>query len=129
MSTRYRGGLINKVPPATTGGKTGVASSVWNQTQQMQAVADGVWPLPKTVPGAPTIGTASVVDSSSATVTFTPPADDGGSPVTNYVIERYDVAVYSRRAALVYDKHSCLVNCIYLYVRHQGSCMSVCVCM
>ena len=31
-------------------------------------------------------------------------------------LERYAVAVYSRRAALVYEKHSCLVNCMYLYV-------------
>ncbi len=33
-------------------------------------------------------------------------------------LERYAVAVYSQRAALVYEKHSCLVtsNCMYLYV-------------
>ena len=55
MSTRYRGGLINKTAPTTTGGKSGSASSVWNQTQQMQAIAGGIWPEPKTVPGAPTI--------------------------------------------------------------------------
>jgi hypothetical protein len=28
----------------------------------------------------------------------------------------YAVAVYSRRAALVYEKLSCVVNCMYLYV-------------
>jgi len=33
-----------------------------------------------------------------------------------FKLERYAVAVYSRRAALVYEKHSCLVNCMYLYV-------------
>ncbi len=33
-----------------------------------------------------------------------------------FALERYAVAVYSRRAALVYEKHSCLVNCMYLYV-------------
>ena len=31
-------------------------------------------------------------------------------------LERYAVAVCSRRAALVYEKLSCVVNCMYLYV-------------
>ena len=31
-------------------------------------------------------------------------------------LELYAVAVYSQRAALVYEKHSCVLNCIYLYV-------------
>ena len=39
--------------------------------------------LPETVPGAPTIGTATA-GVASATVTFTPPATDGGSPVLDY---------------------------------------------
>ncbi len=37
-------------------------------------------------------------------------------PRISLALELYAVAVYSRRAALVYEKHSCLVNCIYLYV-------------
>ena len=37
-------------------------------------------------------------------------------PRISLALERYAVAVYSRRAALVYEKHSCLVNCMYLYV-------------
>ncbi len=37
-------------------------------------------------------------------------------PSISLALELYAVAVYSRRAALVYEKHSCLVNCIYLYV-------------
>ncbi len=36
-----------------------------------------------TVPGAPTIGTATAGDT-RATVTFTPPASDGGSPIIEY---------------------------------------------
>jgi len=38
-----------------------------------------------TVPGTPAIGTATAGDA-SASVTFTPPADDGGSPITGYTI-------------------------------------------
>ena len=37
-------------------------------------------------------------------------------PSISLALELYAVAVYFRRAALVYEKHSCLVNCIYLYV-------------
>jgi hypothetical protein len=37
-------------------------------------------------------------------------------PSISLALELYAVAVYSRRAALVYEKHSCLVSCIYLYL-------------
>jgi outer membrane protein OmpA-like peptidoglycan-associated protein len=36
-------------------------------------------------PGAPTIGTATAYDSTTATVTFTAPASNGGSAITSYV--------------------------------------------
>ncbi|MDH5265139.1 MAG: fibronectin type III domain-containing protein, partial [Betaproteobacteria bacterium] len=38
---------------------------------------------PRTVPGAPTIGT-SVPGNGQATVSFAPPASNGGSPITSY---------------------------------------------
>ena len=39
-----------------------------------------------TLPGAPTIGVA-VAGDAQATVGFTPPASDGGSPVTGYTTQ------------------------------------------
>jgi len=39
-----------------------------------------------TVPSAPFIGTATAVDPNSATVTFSAPSFDGGSPITSYEV-------------------------------------------
>ncbi len=36
-------------------------------------------------------------------------------PMISLALERYAVAVCSRRAALVYENLSCVVNCMYLY--------------
>ena len=41
---------------------------------------------PSAVPGAPTIGTASLAGPTSATVSWTAPADNGGSPITGYTV-------------------------------------------
>jgi uncharacterized repeat protein (TIGR01451 family) len=44
--------------------------------------------VPYTVPGAPTIGTVSAANS-AATVSWTAPASNGGSPITGYVVTPY----------------------------------------
>jgi len=41
-------------------------------------------PITALVPGAPTIGTATATSSTTATVSFTAPASDGGSTIVNY---------------------------------------------
>lgn len=43
-----------------------------------------------TAPAAPTIGTASAVSSTSISVTFTPPTNDGGSPISGYTATTSD---------------------------------------
>jgi Fibronectin type III domain len=51
----------------------------------------GAWTIPLvagTVPGAPTNVTA-VAGNASATVSWTPPASNGGSPITNYTVTPY----------------------------------------
>ena len=57
-------------------------SGIWTEQAVMQAVGAGNWPG---VPGAPTIGTATAGDA-SASVTFTAPANNGGSAITSYTV-------------------------------------------
>jgi hypothetical protein len=45
---------------------------------------------PPSIPGAPTIGTATGGDA-DATVTFVPPADDGGGAITGYTVTATDI--------------------------------------
>jgi uncharacterized repeat protein (TIGR02543 family) len=42
-----------------------------------------------TKPNAPTIGVATVVDSRTASISFTAPADNGGSAITSYTVTSY----------------------------------------
>ena len=59
------------------------ASDVWNMTDVYRAEAGDNWPIIATVPGAPTIGTATG-GNAQAVVTFTAPSSDGGSAITGY---------------------------------------------
>ena len=79
MSQKYPGGFITKSPVAPS---QGIAPGIWTLEQALQLKKQGVWP--PLVPGAPTIGTATQTSESSATVTYTAPASNGGSVITSY---------------------------------------------
>lgn len=72
------GGIIGprKVPTTSSGG------GIWSVQESQIAQGSNVWPY--VVPGAPTIGTATAVTGVQATVTFTAPTTNGGSPITSY---------------------------------------------
>jgi len=46
-----------------------------------------------TVPGSPDIGSASVVSSTSATVSFTAPSNEGGRTITSYTVSAWNNAL------------------------------------
>ena len=57
-------------------------------TGPMSSASNAVTPAPPTVPGAPTIGTATA-GNAQATVRWTAPAANGGSAITGYVVTPY----------------------------------------
>ena len=82
--SKFIGKIITNTQPASTGGKSGTASAVWGLSDELQRANAGTWPAPKTVPGAPTIGTATAVsNSTSVNVTYTAPTDNGGYTITS----------------------------------------------
>lgn len=58
-------------------------SGLWTSRQQLQAIAASLWP---SKPGAPTIGTATAVSSTSASVTFTAPTQTGYPTSLTYTV-------------------------------------------
>lgn len=73
---QFPGGIITKNPTAPT---TSAAKGIWTLDQAQGYIGQGIWPRS---PGAPTIGTATAVTSSTATVTYTAPTDLGAGAVT-----------------------------------------------
>jgi uncharacterized repeat protein (TIGR02543 family) len=53
------------------------------------SVEPPIYQAPVGRPGAPTIGTPTIVDSTTVSVPFSPPASDGGSPITSYRVTSY----------------------------------------
>ena len=58
-----------------------IFSGMFTSRNQLQARGDNVWPV---VPDAPTIGSATATGSTTATVAFTQPGNDGGSTILSY---------------------------------------------
>lgn len=73
---QYPGGIITKNPTAPT---TSSAKGIWTLDQAQNYTKQGIWPRS---PGAPTIGTATAVGTTAATVTYTAPSDLGTGSVT-----------------------------------------------
>lgn len=100
LITRYIGGVQNGSPsfvqgkpPATTVNVSGLVNGT-AYTFKVQAVNSvGAGPLsdpsaavtPLGAPGAPT-GVSAVAGNAQATVSFTPPVNNGGSPITSYTV-------------------------------------------
>jgi hypothetical protein len=76
MSQKYVGGFITKNPTAPT---TSSAKGIWTLDQAANYRKQGIWPA---TPSAPTIGTATAVTSTTATVTYTAPTNLGAGTVT-----------------------------------------------
>ena len=68
-------------------------------TSPFSAFSNTVTPQAPTVAGAPTIGTATP-GNTSATVNWTPPANNGGSPITGYQVRVVNVATNAQVGAL-----------------------------
>jgi Fibronectin type III domain/Glycine rich protein len=79
MVKRYLGGIISAILPSTT---TTSASGMYNATSATQLKQAGNWP---SAPGAPT-GVSAVPGNATATITFTPPVNNGGSAITTYTV-------------------------------------------
>jgi hypothetical protein len=76
MSKKFPGGFISKNPVAPT---NAAAKGVWSLTEAANYTKQGIWPK---IPGAPTIGTATAVTATTATVTYTAPTNLGAGTVT-----------------------------------------------
>jgi hypothetical protein len=69
----------------STGACTISADQAGDSTYDQASTVSRTFPVYAVVPGAPTIGVASAGDT-QATITFSPPASNGGSPVTSYTV-------------------------------------------
>jgi hypothetical protein len=61
-----------------------VTASNAEHTSESSVASSPVTPI--TIPGAPVIVTATTQSDSAISVAFTPPSDDGGSPITSYTV-------------------------------------------
>lgn len=82
---RYQGNIITDNPTDPTANSSssyGTASGVWSLAEAKDFSAAGKWPVPVTVPAAPTIGTATGGEG-DASVAFTANAT-GGFDITSF---------------------------------------------
>jgi subtilisin family serine protease len=89
--TAVAGDTTHLVTAAEVGKQLEVQATATNAAGVTSAVSPLSGVVVPTVPGAPTIGTATAGDA-SATVRWTAPADTGGSPITGFTVRAYDGA-------------------------------------
>ncbi|MGZ8339139.1 MAG: fibronectin type III domain-containing protein [Telluria sp.] len=73
---------------------------------------------PDTAPGAPTIGTATVTSSTSASVTCTAPESDGGDPITSYVATSTPGGITGTSATTTISVPGLTTNTAYTFKVH-----------
>ncbi len=78
------------VPGLVDGDTYTLVVSATNAVGAGPASAASTGVVPESVPGAPTIGTATRANA-SASVSFTPPASDGGSSITSFTVTATDL--------------------------------------
>ena len=76
------------IPGLTNGTTYSITLKAVNSAGDSSA-SSSVSVTPRTTPGAPTIGTATTPSTTSAEVTFSAPASDGGSAITAYTVTAY----------------------------------------
>jgi len=84
--SRQQGGYVgfNRVPAASA--INSAASGVWTVREAETLKRAGTWPSVPTVPGTPT-SLASSGGDAQASLTWTAPADNGGTAITDYAVQ------------------------------------------
>lgn len=84
--SRQQGGYIgfNRVPAASAANSA--ASGVWTVREAESLKRAGTWPTAPTVPGTPT-SLAALGGNAQASLTWTAPASNGGSAITDYAVQ------------------------------------------
>lgn len=89
--SKFKGGMIGSVENTPSGtAYTGKANGVWSLQSQIGAKNASLWAIGQTKPDAPSIGTASAASTTSVSVAFIPPVNNGGSPITSYTVTSSD---------------------------------------
>jgi hypothetical protein len=86
MANRWKGNMIAVSTSSSGTDFTGRADGVWSLDKQLQQKQSSLWAKALAKAGAPTIGTASYTSGGNASVSFSAPSSDGGSPITGYKI-------------------------------------------
>jgi hypothetical protein len=84
---KYQGGMIGSLANNPDGTNyTGKANGVFSLPQQIVNKRSSLWAIGQTKPNPPTIGTATGAGTTSISVAFIPPVQNGGSTITSYTV-------------------------------------------